>query len=76
MVAGMGRCETGADRAITHQDADIVSKLRVMARAQAENKVFYYIAADLVAQGRRYYKKEYPPPAPLAKVQGNQHEEE
>ena len=75
MVAGMGRGETGADRAIAHQDTDIVSQVQVMAGAQPENEMFYPGAADLVAKGDCYHEQKDPAPSFFAKVHRNEDQE-
>lgn len=75
MVAGVRRCKAGTHRTITYEDMDIIGKNGIVTGAKAENKAFYHIAADLVAQGGCYDQKEYPTPAFFAKVQGNEYQE-
>jgi hypothetical protein len=75
MVAGMGRGQTGTDRAIACQDADIVSQVGIMAGAKPENEMFQAGAADLVAKGGGYYQQKNPAPSFFTKVHGNKDEE-
>ena len=76
MIAGMGRRETGAHRAIMDQDTDVVSQFGVMTGTQPEDKAFYQVAADLVPDGDRQDEHQHPSPTLPAEVKGNEHQEE
>ena len=74
MIAGVGRSETRALRAVMDQDADVIGQFGVMAGAQPENQTFYQVAADLIADGDGQDEHQYPPPTLSAEINGNEYQ--
>ncbi len=62
MVAGMGRGETGADRAIVHEHPHGIGDGRILAGPEPENETFHPVTADQVADDGGH-DQGYSPPA-------------